>query len=125
MNYVLVVMLGRSTSYPKVRNPPTKTSDLLSSFIMMSQKMGRKGKGGGGDGFSSCSATFALVGRARRWTEVVRLFACFEGDAITRRGEARIKGQRGKGNGRVAYNSTFALPRGVLISISFFKTKLN
>ena len=104
MNYVLVVMLGRSTSYPKVRNPPTKTSDLLSSFIIMSQKMGRKE----GTAFPR-AVTFALVGRARRWTEVVRLFACFEGDAITRRGEARIKGQRGKGNGRVAYNLYFCL----------------
>lgn len=46
---------------------------------------------------------------------MVRLFACFEGDAITRRGEARIKGQRGKGNGRVAYN--FCLPRGFNFSL--------
>lgn len=41
VNYVLVVMLGRSTSYPKVRNPPTETSDLLSRFIIISQKMER------------------------------------------------------------------------------------
>lgn len=66
MNYVLVVMLGRSTSYSKIRNPPTELSDLLSSFIIMSQKMGKEGKRGRGAGFSSCSVTFALVGRARR-----------------------------------------------------------
>ena len=48
MNYVLVVMLGRSTSYPKIRNPPTELSDLLSSFIIMSQKMGKEGKRGRG-----------------------------------------------------------------------------
>ena len=41
VNYVMVVMLGRSTSYPKVRNPPTETSDLLSRFIIISQKMER------------------------------------------------------------------------------------
>ena len=46
VNYVLVVMLGRSTSYPKVRNPPTKTSDLLSSFIIINQTMEKRSADG-------------------------------------------------------------------------------